>query len=209
LPKKNKQQQEMEKQLQSFVGSTAGSILIAVGLGVAALPYAVKYLIKNAEEQAIPWAYGLGKGFYDEYTGTIKAALKKLEADVWHEANPDVTQQDLDIPEGIQEYFKRVGLPASSHLVAFGDKETMSVFQHSGEWNYYGTRRINEQEYYLIVPKGIRVYIKIQRTLTAEPENDTCPVGYTIERLPHPSTASICKKQVREQFNVPPFAAWP
>ena len=209
MPKKNKQQQEMEKQIQSFAGSTAGSILIAVGIGVYAFPFAMKYLVKNAEEQAIPWAMALGKDFYDEYTGTVGAALKKLEAEVWHEANPDVTQADIDIPEGIQEYFKRVGLPASSHLVAFGDKETMSVFQHSGEWNYYGTRRINEQEYYLIVPKGIRVYVKIQRTLTADPVDDKCPVGYTIERLPHPSTASICKKQVREQFNVPPFATWP
>jgi len=114
LPKKNKQQQEMEKQLQSFVGSTAGSVLIAVGLGVAAFPYAVKYLVKNAEEQAIPWALGLGKEFYDEYTGTVSAALKKLEAEKWHQANPDVTQQDLDIPGGIQEYFQKVGLPASS-----------------------------------------------------------------------------------------------
>jgi hypothetical protein len=206
---KKKQQEMMEEQLKSFAGSTAGSILIAVGIGVAAFPYAVKYLVKNAEEQAIPWALGLGKEFYDEYTGTIKAALKKLEADEWHEANPDVTQQDLDIPEGIQNYFIRVGLPASSHLVAFGDKETMAVFQHSGEWNYYGTRRINEQEYYLIVPKGIRVYIKVQRTLTADPVDDKCPVGFTIERLPHPSTASICKKAIRERFNVPPFATWP
>jgi len=198
----------MEEQLKSFAGSTAGSILIAVGLGVVAFPYAVKYLVKNAEEQAIPWALGLGKEFYDEYTGTVGAALKKLEAETWHEANPDVTQQDLDIPGGIQEYFKKVGLPASSHLVAYADKEALSVFQHSGEWSLYGTRKINDQQYWLVVPKGIRVTIKIPRTLTAEPENDTWPVGYTIERLPHPSTASICKKETIESFLITP-SAWP
>jgi len=213
----------MEEQLKSFAGSTAGSVVIAVGVGVIAFPYAVEYIVKKTTEkggEALVYAVGIiWQGMKGE-AGKVKELLdakaewlakerKKLEAETWHEANPDVTQQDLDIPGGIQEYFERVGLPASSHLVAFGDKESLSVFQHSGEWNYYGTRRINEQEYYLIVPKGIRVYVKIQRTLTAEPENDTCPVGYTIERLPHPSTASICKKQVREQFNVPAFAAWP
>jgi len=209
LVKKNKQQQELEKQIQSFAGSTAGSVVIALGVSVVALPYAVKYLVKNAEEQALPWAMALGQNFYDEYTGTIKAALKKIEADEWHEANPDVTQADIDIPEGIQGYLKRVGLPASSHLVASGDKETMAVFQHSGEWNYYGFRRINQQDYYLIVPKGIRVYLKIQRTLRAEPVDDKCPVGYTIERLPYPSTASICKMETREPFLLQPIASWP
>ena len=77
MPKKNKQQQDMEKQIQSFAGTTAGSVLIALGIGVYAFPFAVKYLVKNAEEQAIPWALALGKEFYDEYTGTVGAATKK------------------------------------------------------------------------------------------------------------------------------------
>ena len=126
----------MEQHIQSFAGTPAGSILIALGIGVYAFPYAVKYLVKEAEEQAIPWALALGREFYDEYTGTVGAALKKLKEEQWHEANPDITQTDIDIPEGIQEYFKRVGLPASSHLVAFKDKETLSVFQHSGDGTY-------------------------------------------------------------------------
>ena len=66
MPKKSKQQQDMEKQIQSFAGTTAGSILIALGIGVYAAPFAVKYLIKNAEEQAIPWALALGQEFYDD-----------------------------------------------------------------------------------------------------------------------------------------------
>jgi len=196
----------MEKQLQSFVGSTAGSILIAVGLGVAAFPYAVKYLVKNAEEQAIPWALGLGKDFYDEYTGTVAAALKKLEAEKWHEANPDVTQQDLDIPEGIQEYFKKVGLPASSHLVAYADKEALSVFQHSGEWSLYGTRKINDQQYWLIVPKGIRVYLKIEKKIYENPdEHGLCNVGFKIVRF---DGIAKCEKIIIETFLLTP-SAWP
>ena len=66
MPKKSKQQQDMEKQIQSFAGTPAGSILIALGIGVYAFPYAVKYLVKNAEEQAIPWALALGQEFYDD-----------------------------------------------------------------------------------------------------------------------------------------------
>jgi len=199
LVKKNKQQKEMEQQLKSFAGSTAGSILIAVGLGVAAFPYAMKYLVKNAEEQAIPWALGLGKEFYDEYTGTIKAALKKLEAEQWHEANPDVTQADIDIPEGIQKYFERVGLPASSHLIAFGDKESLSVFQHSGEWNYYGTRQINKQHYYLVVPKGMKVFVKIPNTESPD-EYGLCRAGWTIKD-------GVCYGK-EESFLVSP-SVWP
>jgi len=192
----------MEEQLKSFAGSTAGSILIAVGLGVVAFPYAVKYLVKNAEEQAIPWALGLGKEFYDEYTGTVSAALKKLEADTWHEANPDVTQQDLDIPGGIQEYFARVGLPASSHLIAYADKEALSVFQHSGEWNLYGTRQINKQTYWLVVPKGIKVYIKVPRTLTEAPdEYGLCRAGWKINE-------GVCEKEISETFLLTP-SVWP
>jgi len=170
----------MEKQLMAFAGTTAGSVVIALGISVVALPYAMKYLVKNAEEQAIPWALGLGKEFYDEYTGTIKAALKKLEAEKWHEANPDVTQEDLDIPGGIQEYFQKVGLPASSHLIAYADKEALSVFQHSGEWNLYGTRRINGQQYWLVVPKGIKVYVKIPKTESPD-EYGLCRAGWTIK----------------------------
>jgi len=181
----------MEQQLGAFAGSTAGSILIAVGLGVYAFPYAVKYLVKNAEEQAIPWALGLGKEFYDEYTGTVKAALKKLEAQTWHEANPDATTEDLDIPtvsgDPYTAYLKIAGLPASTVLLAFGDKEAMAVYQHSGEWNYYSTRRINGSHYYVLVPKGINVYIIFHRTEEAD-EHSLCNVGYEFKD-------GLCRKE--------------
>ena len=196
----------MERQLQSFAGTTAGSILIAVGIGVVALPYAVKYLVKNAEEQAIPWAYGFGKGFYDEYTGTVGAALKKLEAEVWHEANPDVTQADIDIPEGVQAYFARVGLPASSMVVAIGDKEALSVYQHSGEWNLYGSRVINGQDYWLVVPKGIKVYVNAPKTLTEIPdEHGLCRAGWKRKKV---NGFIVCEKEIIESFLLTP-SVWP
>ncbi len=213
MPKKNKQQQELEKQIQSFAGSTAGSVVIAVGIGVVALPYAVKYLIKNAEEQAIPWAYGFGKAFYDEYTGTVSAALKKLESETWHEANPDVTQQDIDLPEGVQAYFAKVGLPASSMVVAFGDKEALSVYQHSGEWSLYGTRKINGQHYYLVVPKGIKVYYKLSKDIWVADIDGVCPTGFKTttkdaDGFALPPGAIGCTKTITDNLVVTP-SVWP
>ena len=193
-----KKNQQMEEQLGAFAGSTAGTILIAVGLGVYAFPYAVKYLVKNAEEQAIPWALGLGKEFYDEYTGTVKAALKKLESQTWHEANPDATTEDLDIPtvsgDPYTAYLKIAGLPASTVLLAFGDKESMAVYQHSGEWHYYGTRRINGNHYYVLVPKGINVFIIFHRSEEPD-EHGLCLAGYKFKD-------GVCRK--KESFLLPP-----
>ena len=197
-----KKNQQMEEQLGAFAGSTAGTILIAVGLGVYAFPYAVKYLVKNAEEQAIPWALGLGKEFYDEYTGTVKAALKKLESQTWHEANPDATTEDLDIPtvsgDPYTAYLKIAGLPASTVLLAFGDKESMAVYQHSGEWHYYGTRRINGNHYYVLVPKGINVFIIFHRSEEPD-EHGLCLAGYKFKD-------GVCRK--KESFLLPP-QVWP
>ena len=197
----------MEKQLMAFAGTQAGSVVIAVGLGVVAVPYAIKYLVKAAEQQALPYAAMLGSSIGDRISAHGKAtaeALKKLEAETWHEANPDVTQQDLDIPGGIQEYFQKVGLPASSHLVAYADKEALSVFQHSGEWNLYGTRKINKQQYWLVVPKGIRVYVKFD-TKVYDPDTypERCqPQGEEWEHDPD------CYNIIKEQFLLTP-SAWP
>jgi len=196
----------MEKQLMAFVGTQAGSVVIAVGIGVVAFPYAMKYLVKAAEQQALPYAAMLGSSIGDRIAAHAKAtaeALKKKKADQWHEANPDVTQQDLDIPGGIHEYFESVGLPASSHLVVRGDMEAISVFQHSGEWNYYGIRIVNTQAYYLIVPKGINVFVKIPRTLTEAPdEYGLCRAGWAINE-------GVCEKDIIETFLVPPAPSWP
>jgi len=195
----------MEKQLMAFAGTQAGSVVIAVGIGVVAFPYAIKYLVKAAEQQALPYAAMLGSSIGDRIAAHGKAtaeALKKKKADQWHQANPDVTQQDLDIPGGIQEYFQKVGLPASSHLVAYADKEALSVFQHSGEWSLYGTRKINDQQYWLVVPKGIKVYIKVPRTLTEAPdEYGLCRAGWKINK-------GVCEKEISETFLITP-SVWP
>ena len=51
----------MEKQIQSFAGTTAGSVLIALGIGVFAFPYAVNYVVKKtAEEGGEAMVYSLG-----------------------------------------------------------------------------------------------------------------------------------------------------
>jgi len=191
----------MEKQLMAFAGTQAGSVVIAVGIGVVAFPYVVKYLVKAAEQQALPYAAMLGSSIGDRIAAHAKAtaeALKKKKADQWHEANPDITQQDLEIPGGIQEYFQKVGLPASSHLVAYADKEALSVFQHSGEWSLYGTRKINDQQYWLVVPKGIRVYIKVPKT-EAPDEYGLCRAGWKINK-------GVC--EIIESFLITP-SVWP
>lgn len=218
MAKKNKQEQEAIKQIEAFAGSTAGSILIAVGLGVAALPYAVKYLVKNAEEQAIPWALGLGKDFYEEYTGTVSAALKKLESQTWHEANPDVTQEDIDVParsgDPYTDYLKQVGLPLSTVLVLVTDKEALAVYQHSGEFNLYYSKVINGQHYYILVPKGINVYIKVDKIIwESADEHGLCNVGFEtttrdLSGFPLPPGAVGCKKTITESVLLTP-SGWP
>ena len=198
----------MEEQLIAFAGTPAGSVVIAAGIAVAAVPFAIKYLVKAAEDQALPYAAMLGTKVGDAVSAHAKAtaeALKKKKADTWHEANPDVTQADIDIPEGIQEYFKRVGLPASSHLVVRGDMEAISVFQHSGEWNYYGIRIVNKQAYYLVVPKGINVYI-IFKTKVYDP--DTYPERCQPQVEDWDSDPD-CYNLVDEQFLIPPSPSWP
>ena len=115
-----------------------------------------------------------------------------------------MTQTDIDIPEGIQEYFKRVGLPASSHLIAIKDLEALAVFQHSGEWNLYGTRKINDQHYWLVVPKGIKVYVKFDKKVY---DPDTYP-----ERC-QPQVAAWdkdpdCYNIIQESFVLSP-SVWP
>lgn len=207
----------MEKQIQSFAGSTAGSVVIALGVSVVALPYAVKYLIKNAEEQAIPWALALGKDFYNEYTGTIKEALKKLKADQWHEANPDVTQEDIDVPartgDPYTDYLQRVGLPPSTVLILFGDKAGLAVYQHSGDWNYYGTRRINEQHYYIVVPKEIKVYFKFSKDIWVADIDGVCPPGFKTttkdaDGFALPPGAIGCTKTITTNLVLDP-SVWP
>jgi len=213
LPKKSKKEKELEKQIQSFAGSTAGSVVIALGIGVAALPYAVQYLVRSAETLALPYAAMLGVNIGDKVAQHAKDARAKLEGkdpETWHKANPDVTTADIDIPavsgDPYTAYLKKVGLPPSTVLIAFGDKQGISTYELSGEWNYYGTRQINGQHYYMVVPKRIKVYITLPKTLTEEPdEYGLCNVGFKIVRY---NGIAKCEKESTETFLLDP-SSWP
>lgn len=213
MPKKSKKQKEMEKQLQAFAGTTAGSTVIALGIGVAALPYAVQYLVRSAENLALPYASMLGVNIGDkvaQHAKDLRAKLEGEDPETWHEANPDVTTADIDIPavtgDPYTAYLQKVGLPPSTVLIAFGDKQAISTYELSGEWNYYGTRQINKQHYYVVVPKGIRVYIRIPRTLTEAPdEHDLCRAGWKGRSV---NGVVVCEKETVETFLLDP-SSWP
>jgi len=205
LPKKNKQQQMMEQQLKSFAGSTAGSVVIALGITAVALPYVVQYLVRSAENLALPYAAMLGSKVGDKVAQHAKdtaEALKKKKADEWHEANPDVTTADIDIPavsgDPYTAYLKEVGLPPSTVLILYGDKRSLSTYELSGEWKYYGTRRINENQYYILLPNRIKLYVKVPRTEPAD-EHELCRGGYK-------NIDGVCHGE--ESFLVPP-SPWP
>jgi len=184
----------MEEQIVAFAGTTAGSVVLAAGIMVVGIPYAIKYLVKAAEEQALPYAAMLGSTIGDAVAAHAKAtaeALKKKKADAWHEANPDATTEDLDIPavsgDPYTAYLKIAGLPASTVLLPFGDKESLAIYEHSGEWNYYSTRRINFNQYYVLVPKGITVFIIFH--ISEEPdEHGLCRAGWKIKD-------GLCRKE--------------
>jgi len=205
LPKKNKQQKEIEKQIKSFAGTQAGSILIALGIGVAALPYAMQYLVRSAENLALPYAAMLGVKIGDKVAQHAKDTRAKLEGkdpETWHEANPDAVTADIDIPavsgDPYTAYLKKVGLPPSTVLIAYGDKRGLSTYELSGEWKYYGTRKINDNQYYMVLPNIIKLYIKIPRTEPAD-EHGLCRGGYK-------NIDGVCHGE--ESFLVTP-SAWP
>jgi len=211
----------MEEQIVAFAGTTAGSVVVAAGIMVVGIPYAVKYLVKAAEEQALPYAAVLGSAIGDRIAAHAKATaetLKKKKADVWHEANPDVTQADIDVPavsgDPYTDYLKQVGLPLSTVLVLVGDKEGLAVYQHSGEFNLYGTRRINEQHYYIVVPKGINVFVKVQKIIwESADEHGLCNVGFETVKVdaqgfPLPPGILGCKKTITESLLITP-SVWP
>jgi len=195
----------MEEQIVAFAGTTAGSVVLAAGIMVVGIPYAIKYLVKAAEEQALPYAAMLGSTIGDAVAAHAKAtaeALKKKKADVWHEANPDATTADIDIPavsgDPYTAYLQIAGLPASTVLLAFGDKEAMAVYRQSGEWHYYSTRKINGNHYYVLVPKGIHVFIIFHRSEEPD-EHGLCLAGYKFKD-------GLCRKE--ESFLLPP-QVWP
>jgi len=218
MPKKNKQQQEMEKQLLAFAASPAISTLIAVGGAIYAIPYAMKYLVRNAEMQGLPYVAMLPERIGNAISDHAKAtreALDEEEKEEWHEANPDVTTLDIDVPaksgDPYTDYLNQVGLPLSSVLLRVGDDEALAAYRSPvlgafSSWRYYGIRRINNQNYWLLIPKGIGVTYKVEvlSDIDTEPQDEhgLCRGGYT-------ASEGICKKIITELKVLEPIMVWP
>ena len=161
-----------------FIKTPAGSILIAVGVGIVAFPYAVNYVVKKtAEEGGEALVYSLGviwqgikgeagkaKEMMDLRKKALEDALKGLAAAKWHLVNPDVDLHVAD-PEATpgksdaESWIEDMRLPDSSLLLKKpADQESLNVFKNSGDWNYYGVYTLNNNDYWLIIPKGIEIY---------------------------------------------------
>lgn len=206
--------QEMESQLLAFAGTGPGSLVLAAGIAVVAIPHAIKYLVRAAELQGLPYVAMLPERIGNAISDHAKATREKLDekkADEWHEANPDVTTMDIDIParsgDPYVDYLTTVGLPPSTVLLVVGDWAGLGAYHRvlGGDWNYYGTRIINGQEYWILVPKHIAVYyIKEVLVDTEAPdEHGLCTGGYTYSK-----SGDVCEKIFREQIQLLPMI-WP
>ncbi len=73
-------------------------------------------------------------------------------------------------------------LPASSELLKKpGDNDALVVFRQSGKYYFYGVYTINEQQYYLVIPKGIEIYkppIKYKTFKTPPKPDHVCTTKY-------------------------------
>jgi len=209
LPKQTKKQkQEREQQLLSFIATPAASLVIAAGAAVIAIPHVIGYLVRAAELQGLPYVAMLPERIGNAISDHAKATREKLDekkAEDWHEANPDVTTMNIDVParsgDPYVDYLTLVGLPLSTVLLVVGDWAGLGAYHRvvGGDWNYYGTRMINGQEYWLLVPKNIAVYYKEKIILdTEEPdEHGLCRVGYT-----YSASENICEKSIVEQIQL-------
>jgi len=183
MAKKDKKAEQMEKQIQSFIGTPAGSVLIAGAAAVFLLPFAVQYLVKAAEDQALPYASMLGSkvgNAIKDHAKETAQKLKEIKAEKWHEANPDITTTEIDIQQpGTSDkevWIKNMKLPPSSVLLKKPfDKTALNIYNKSGQWNYYGVYTINNNPYWLIIPKNIELYRTIEyKQFTTERQPQFC-----------------------------------
>ena len=174
-------------------------MIIALGVGVMAFPYALEYILRGiADKGGMGTAYLLG-ATWKGLTGHAKEAqdlieahaketakkIKEQEAKEWHETNPDITTEptDLEVTPGTSAavaWINKMQLPPSSELLKKpGDNEALVVFRQSGKYYYYGVYTINDQKYYLVIPKGIEIY---------KP-----PIKYKVFHTPAPDHACSAK----------------
>lgn len=207
-------QQQVESQLLAFASTGPGSLVIAVGLAVVAIPHAIKYLVSAAEIQGLPYVAMLPERIGNAVADHAKATREKMDqkkADEWHESNPDVTTMDIDVParsgDPYVDYLTLVGLPPSTVLLVVGDWAGLGAYHRvlGGDWNYYGTRVINGQEYWILVPKNIAVFFKKEVVVdtVAPDEHGLCRGGYRLD-----SAGTTCEKIFTEQIQLLPMR-WP
>ena len=179
----------MEKQLEAFLGTPAGSILVAGTAAVFLIPYGIQYLVKSTEDQGLPYAAMLGTKIGDAIRDHAKATAEKLkeeEATTWHEVNPDVTTTTVYEPEVIPGaldtavWIENMKLPNSAELLKKPfDLDSFKAFKNSGKYNYYGVYTINDNQYWLLVPKHIELYRQGDyKEYTAERQPDFCEQNY-------------------------------
>jgi len=206
-----------------FIKTPGGSILAAVGIGVVAFPYAIEYLVKGITDKGGQGlAYVLGalsqglRGNVKEAEILIKAnanwlasKLKEIEAEQWHEVNPDITATNIDIQlPGTSDkvvWIENMRLPPSADLLKNpADKDALIIFRESGKFNYYGVFTINNNPYWLIVPKVIGLYrIFKYKKFTTERQPEFCEQNFENYKE-HPA----CYDEIETQELVWPVR-WP
>jgi len=164
--------------MAEFIKTRAGSAVIGLGVVVIAAPFVLEYLVKGfVDKGGMAIAYTAGAA-WKGITGNAKDArelieahakhtadkIKAIQAEEWHEANPDVDLHVSD-PEATpgksdtETWIENMKLPASSLLLKKpADQESLNVFKNSGDWNYYGVYTLNNNDYWLVIPKGIEIY---------------------------------------------------
>jgi len=185
---KKKKADKIEKQLEAFLGTPAGSILVAGTAAVFLIPYGIQYLVKATEDQGLPYAAMLGSKIGDAISDHAKATadkIKEAEATTWHEVNPDITTTEIDfqLPGTSLEttvWIENMRLPPSAELLKKpADFEYLKVFKNTGTWNYYGLYTLNKNQYWLLVPKHVELYrISSYKRYTTERQPEFCEQNY-------------------------------
>lgn len=177
-----KNREEIQNELKAFLGTTAGSVLVATAAGVALLPHAVKYLIKSAEDEGLPYVAMLPErvgNAIEEHAKKTRQAIEDAKEDEWHETNPDITTTDIDIElPGTQletvTWIENMRLPPSADLLKKPfDADALRVYKNSGAWNYYGVYTINTHPYWLVIPSHVQLYriFKYKKFHTPAPDH--------------------------------------
>lgn len=184
-----KKQEEVQAELKAFLGTTAGSVLVAAAAAVALLPYGMQYLVRAAEDQGLPYVAMLPErvgNAIEEHAKKTRKAWEDAKKKEWHETNPDVTATDIDIelPGTTLEtvtWIENMRIPPSADLLKKPfDLDGLKVYKNSGKWNYYGVYTINKHPYWLVIPSHVELYriFKYKKFHTPAPDH-ACTAKYS------------------------------